>query len=156
MTVGRGGIICEILRRGSKLIVDVAREVPFRICGSSDARIGGFRDELPAILTNILEHERNVGSGDMPISFQKRVRLSIESTPCLRMFETREIVIVAVNDDGRILDAPGMEPVRRFTANRLREAECEETDACHESGDDTKKSDLLTPCPLLLGSTDSW
>ena len=136
VTIRRRIVPSEILRRCPKLVVDVAREVPLWLRVPGDARVGRLGDELFAILADILEHKRDIGARDVPVSFQKRVGLPVEGAARRRMLETREIVVVAVDDNGRVLDAPCVEPVGRRSANGLGETERQETHARHESTDD--------------------
>lgn len=51
------------------------------------------------------------------------------------MVEGAEVVVVAVDDDRGFANSAGLEPVRRFSANGLGEAEGEEADGSHEQTD---------------------
>lgn len=60
-----------------------------------------------------------------------------------------------MDNNRRRLDFPGMISSRRRTANRQCETECEETNSSHEREYETEEADLLSPGPLLLGSSDA-
>lgn len=52
------------------------------------------------------------------------------------MLEVREVVVIAMNDHGAVLDEARVEPIRWLSTDCFREPEGEKSNASHESGDD--------------------
>lgn len=71
------------------------------------------------------------------------------------MVEVGEVVVVAMNDNGGVLDRSRGIAVRRRTADSFSEAECQETDASHEDQNDTEQPHFLTPRSLLFRCADT-
>lgn len=66
------------------------------------------------------------------------------------MLPTREIVRIAMDDDGTIADVTGLDTGRGFAADRLGKTKSDKADTSHETHNDTEETDLLAPCTLLL------
>ena len=61
-----------------------------------------------------------------------------------------------MDDDGAVVDvfradSPTMKASCWFAADGLGKSKGQETDACHEEGNDADKADLFTPRTLRLG-----
>lgn len=150
----RGRIVaCEVDGGSAELVVNIAGKVPIEV--PLDGRIRRFGDERLAVLVYDLEHERNIRACNMPVAFEKWIRLAIENTAGLRMFELREVVVITMNDDGCILNLTGMESIGRRPADCYGEAKGEESNAGHEDSNDRQEPNFLTPGTLLLGCADS-
>lgn len=67
VTVGRRVIAGEVDGRRSKLIVNVAGEIPIQV--ASDGRVRSFRNVRLAVLIGVLEHEGYIRAGYVPIPF---------------------------------------------------------------------------------------
>ena len=155
MTIGTGLDPGEVDTRVATLTVDVAGEIPVQVSiTAGDRRIRCFGDEVATALIDFLEKERYIVPSRIPTSFEQRV---LSSGPCPhgRMVKVGEVVVIAMDNNGSGLDFSGMESIGGRTANGQRETECKETNASHESEDDTEEAYLLSPCPLLFGRSDA-
>ena len=95
----RRAIVGGVDGRGTKLIVDITREVPIQFVLLSANR-GGIRlgDEVEAVLVGDLEKERNIAACSTPATFKQRIGMSIKSVSGRRVVEFREVIIFTMND----------------------------------------------------------
>lgn len=71
------------------------------------------------------------------------------------MGEMGKIVIIAMNNDGTLVDGASMEPVGRSPADNLSETKSQETDTSHQKNDEANQTHFLSPGTLLLGAPDT-
>lgn len=155
MTIGTRLNPREVDTRVALLAVNVAGEVPVQISAvPGDRRVCRFGYKTTTALIDVLEKKGDIVAGRVPIPHVQGV-LTSGPRPDGGVIEVGEVIVEAVDDDGGLLDFPGVISSRGRTANSECETECEETNSSHKGEDETEEADLLSPCPLLLGSSDT-
>lgn len=101
-----------------------------------------------------LEKEGDVIPSGIPTPNVQRVLISGPRSDG-GMVEIGEVVVVAMDDDGCRLDFSGVIPSRGCTTNGQSKTKREETNTSHEGEDEADEADLLSPGPLLFGSSDA-
>ena len=132
MAIGTGLNAREVDTRIASLTVDIAGKIPVQVSAvTGDRGICCFGDEVATVLIDLLEEEGYIVPSRVPTSFKQRV---LPSGPRSDggMVKAGEVVIEAMDDNGRGLNFSGMEPSRGFAADGQRETEGKETDASHE------------------------